>query len=64
MVVYTFYYTESEITDHDSDGAVYSDVQNDLPGAFVDLQSGLDYYKYKYPTKNIQYKTFEVMDCD
>lgn len=64
MIVYTYYYNTYEITDHDEDGAVYSDVRNDLSGAFVDLQIGLDYYKNKYPNKNIQYKTFDVMDYD
>jgi Zn-finger domain-containing protein len=62
-VVYLFYFTSSEIIDHDEDGAVYSDVRNNL-GAFYDLKSGLEYYQYKYPSKTIQYNIIQIMDAE
>lgn len=62
-VVYLFYYTKSEIVDHDEDGAVYADVQNNL-GAFYDLKTGLEYYQYKYPSKTIQYNIIHIMDAE
>lgn len=62
-VVYLFYYTTSEIVDHDYDGAVYADVRSNL-GAFVDLKTGLEYYQYKYPSKTIQYESITIMDVN
>ncbi len=62
-VVYLFYYTSSEIVDHDYDGIVYADVQNNL-GAFYDLKTGLEYYQHKHPSKTIEYQTIHIMDAE
>lgn len=62
-VVYMFYYTRSEIVDHDNDGAVYADVQNNL-GAFFDFKTGLEYYQHLYPSRKIQYESIQIMDAE
>lgn len=61
MILYYFYYTENEIVDHNDDGAVYAEVEKYL-GTFRDFNYGNDYFKYKYPTKNIGYRTIKVLD--
>lgn len=60
-IFYLFYYIENEIVDHDEDGAVFSEVRNNL-GAFYNLQIGLEYYRYKYPNKTIQFEKYKVLD--
>lgn len=62
-IAYNFFYTSSEIVDHDDDGAVMEEVKNYL-GAFFDLNNGLEYYQYKYPDKKIKYETVQIMDAE
>lgn len=59
--VYNFYYTRSEIVDHDNDGAVYEYVRTTL-GAFEDFNSGLEYFRHKYPHKTIHYEIVKILD--
>lgn len=60
-VVYNFFYTVSEIVDHDDDGAVYEDVRINL-GAYEDFNLGLEYFRYKYPSRTIRYEKIKILD--
>lgn len=63
MIVYLFYYEQSEIVDHDEDGAVYELVRSNL-GAFHNHDDGLKYYQYKYPNKRIQSEGIIIQDLE
>lgn len=63
MIVFLFYYEQSEIVDHDEDGAVYQMVRTNL-GAFHDYTVGLEYYKHQYPNKIIQSEGIKIQDLE
>jgi len=63
VLVYIFYYEQSDIVDHDSDGAVYEMCRTNL-GAFHNHDDGLKYYQQKYPRKQILSEGFIIQDLE